>query len=186
MGFLAWRAAGINPRHSVIVNGEFLRKNKTAVDGFVKVTQKASPPAWPIPTLIGRPGRGNGALKADNELGNWALVEELMATGPRARRRWDSTTRAHEGDYQLVAGSSASTSRSTVRTANERVPGSFDQLRSNLAWCEPGGADQPASAGRVVDHVVIPSYRNSVTAGECLQDAGDVRLCERAGRTGRR
>lgn len=106
MGFVAWRAAGINPYgNSVIVNGDFLRKNKAVVDAFVKVTQKAfaacvANPKPCIDALV----EANGALKADNELTNWALAEELMD---------DKHTRAEalgihddgrmKADYQLIA-----------------------------------------------------------------------------------
>lgn len=81
MGFLAWKDAGVNPYgNTVIVNGDFLRKNKTAVASFVKVTQKAfaacvATPQPCVQALI----EANGALKMDNEQQNWALVEVLMS-----------------------------------------------------------------------------------------------------------
>ncbi|HUN67440.1 MAG TPA: ABC transporter substrate-binding protein, partial [Burkholderiales bacterium] len=76
MGFLAWREVGLNPYgNSVIVNAEFLAKNKPAIDKFVKVTQRAfaacvkdSKPC--VQALID----ANGALSFDNELVNWQLV----------------------------------------------------------------------------------------------------------------
>ena len=81
MGFLAWREVGLNPYgNSVIVNAEFLAKNKPAIDKFVKVTQRAfaacvkdSKPC--VQALID----ANGALSFDNELVNWQLVEVLMS-----------------------------------------------------------------------------------------------------------
>jgi NitT/TauT family transport system substrate-binding protein len=81
MGFLAWREVGLNPYgNSVIVNAEFLSKNKPLIDKFVKVSQRAfaacvkeSKPC--VQALID----ANGALSFDNELVNWQLVEVLMS-----------------------------------------------------------------------------------------------------------
>jgi len=81
MGFLAWREVGLNPYgNSVIVNAEFLAKNKPLIDKFVKVSQRAfaacvkdSKPC--VQALID----ANGALSFDNELVNWQLVEVLMS-----------------------------------------------------------------------------------------------------------
>ena len=81
MGFLAWREIGLNPYgNSVIVNAEFLAKNKPAIDKFVKVTQRAfatcvKDPKPCVQALID----ANGALSFDNELVNWQLVEVLMS-----------------------------------------------------------------------------------------------------------
>ena len=81
MGFLAWKDAGLNPYgNSIIVNGEFLAKNRALVDRFVKVTQRAfaacvAQPNPCVQALI----EANGALKFDNELTNWKLVEVLMS-----------------------------------------------------------------------------------------------------------
>ncbi len=81
MGFLAWREVGLNPYgNSVIVNAEFLAKNKPAIDKFVKVTQRAfaacvKDPKPCVQALID----ANGALSFDNELVNWQLVEVLMS-----------------------------------------------------------------------------------------------------------
>lgn len=81
MGFLAWREVGLNPYgNSVIVNAEFLAKNKPLIDKFVKVTQRAfaacAKDAKPcVQALID----ANGALNFDNELVNWQLVEVLMS-----------------------------------------------------------------------------------------------------------
>jgi NitT/TauT family transport system substrate-binding protein len=106
MGFLAWRNAGINPYgNSVIVNGEFLKKNKAVVDGFVKVTQRAfaacvANPKPCIDALI----EANGALKVDNELGNWALVEELMSDkASRSVALGIHDDARMKADYQLVS-----------------------------------------------------------------------------------
>jgi NitT/TauT family transport system substrate-binding protein len=81
MGFVAWREVGLNPYgNSVIVNEEFLKKNRPLVDKFVKVTQRAFAAcvkdANPcVQALV----EGGGALIFDNELGNWRLVEVLMS-----------------------------------------------------------------------------------------------------------
>jgi NitT/TauT family transport system substrate-binding protein len=81
MGFVAWRDVGLNPYgNSVIVNAAYLAKNKAAVDKFVKVTQRAFAAcvkdAKPcVQALVD----ANGALKLDNEMTNWSLVEVLMS-----------------------------------------------------------------------------------------------------------
>lgn len=81
MGFLAWRDAGLNPYgNSIIVNAKWLASNKPLVDRFVKVTQRAfaacvSEPKPCVQALVD----ANGALKFDNELENWGLVEKLMS-----------------------------------------------------------------------------------------------------------
>src|SRR5579862_138225 len=81
MGFLAWRDVGINPYgNSVIVNAEFLAKNRPLIDKFVKVTQRAfaacvKDPKPCVQALID----ANGALSYDNEMVNWQLVEVLMS-----------------------------------------------------------------------------------------------------------
>jgi NitT/TauT family transport system substrate-binding protein len=81
MGFVAWRDIGLNPYgNSVIVNAEFLAKNKPLIDKFVKVTQRAFAAcvkeAKPcVQALID----ANGALNLDNEMVNWRLVQELMS-----------------------------------------------------------------------------------------------------------
>jgi NitT/TauT family transport system substrate-binding protein len=81
MGFVAWRDVGLNPYgNTVIVNGAFLAKNKDLIAKFVKVTQKAfatcvQDPKPCVQALVD----ANGALKFDNELTNWKLVEVLMS-----------------------------------------------------------------------------------------------------------
>ena len=81
MGFVAWREVGLNPYgNSVIVNEEFLKKNKPLVGKFVKVTQRAfadcvKDPKPCVQALV----EANGALQFDNETQNWALVEVLMS-----------------------------------------------------------------------------------------------------------
>jgi NitT/TauT family transport system substrate-binding protein len=81
LGFLAWRDAGQNPYgNSIIVNAKYLAANKQVVDKFVKVTQRAfaacvQEPKPCVQALID----ANGALKFDNELTNWSLVQELMS-----------------------------------------------------------------------------------------------------------
>lgn len=105
MGFLAWRDAGLNPYgNSVIVNADFLAKNRPLVDRFVKVTQRAfaacvAQPNPCVQALI----EANGALKFDNELTNWKLVEVLMSD----RFAREMALGIHEdgrmkADYELV------------------------------------------------------------------------------------
>ena len=80
-GFLAWRDAGLNPYgNSIIVNAKWLSENRPLVDRFVKGTQRAfaacvREPNPCVQALID----ANGALKFDNELENWGLVEKLMS-----------------------------------------------------------------------------------------------------------
>jgi NitT/TauT family transport system substrate-binding protein len=80
MGFVAWKDAGLNTYgNTVIVNGDYLKKNKATVAAFVKVTQKAfaacvANPNPCIQALID----DNGALQFDNEATNWKLVTVLM------------------------------------------------------------------------------------------------------------
>src|SRR3970282_523995 len=81
MGFVAWRDVGLNPYgNSVVVNAEFLAKNKPLIGKFVKVTQRAfaacvANPKPCVQALVD----ANGALKFDNEMTNWSLVEVLMS-----------------------------------------------------------------------------------------------------------
>ena len=81
LGFVAWKDAGLNTYgNTVIVNADFLKKNKATVAAFVKVTQKAfaacvATPNPCVQALID----ANGALQFDNELQNWKLVEVLMS-----------------------------------------------------------------------------------------------------------
>ena len=80
MGFVAWKDAGLNPYgNTVIVNADFLKKNKPVVAAFVKVTQRAfaacvKDPKPCVQALID----ANGALQYANEMQNWELVEQLM------------------------------------------------------------------------------------------------------------
>ncbi|MBI2749611.1 MAG: ABC transporter substrate-binding protein [Burkholderiales bacterium] len=81
MGFVAWRDVGLNPYgNSVIVNEEFLKKNRPLIGKFVKVTQRAfatcvKEPKPCVQALV----EAGGALIFDNELQNWMLVEALMS-----------------------------------------------------------------------------------------------------------
>ena len=80
MGFVAWKDAGLNTYgNTIIVNGDYLKKNKPVVAAFVKVTQRAfaecvKTPAPCVQALID----ANGALQLDNEATNWKLVQVLM------------------------------------------------------------------------------------------------------------
>jgi len=81
MGFVAWRDVGLNPYgNSVIVNEEFLKKNKPLIGKFVKVTQRAfaacvKDPKPCVKALVD----ANGALLFDDQMQNWNLVEVLMS-----------------------------------------------------------------------------------------------------------
>ena len=81
MGFLAWKDAGLNPYgNTILVNAEYLRKNRAAVGNFVKVTQKAFAACVDAPRpCVDALVEANGALKLDNEMTNWSLVEVLMS-----------------------------------------------------------------------------------------------------------
>ena len=105
MGFLAWRDVGLNPYgNSVIVNADYLKKNKEAVAKFVKVTQRAFAECVAqskacVQALID----ANGALSFDNELVNWQLVEVLMSdkTSRSVALGWHDDERMN-ADYALV------------------------------------------------------------------------------------
>jgi len=105
MGFVAWRDVGLNPYgNSVIVNEEFLKANKPLVAKFVKVTQKAfaacvKDPKPCVQALV----EANGALKFDNEMQNWALVEVLMSdnVSRTVALGWHDEKRMAD-DYELV------------------------------------------------------------------------------------
>jgi NitT/TauT family transport system substrate-binding protein len=105
MGFLAWRDIGLNPYgNSVIVNADYLKKNKPTVAKFVKVTQRAfaqcaKEPKPCVQALID----ANGALSFDNELVNWELVEVLMSdkVSRSVALGWHDDARM-QADYQLV------------------------------------------------------------------------------------
>src|SRR5438105_4757957 len=97
--------AGANPYgNSVIVNAEYLKKNKPAVAKFVQVTQRAfaecvKQPKPCVQALID----ANGALSFDNELVNWQLVEVLMSDkiSQTVALGWHDDQRM-QADYQLV------------------------------------------------------------------------------------
>lgn len=105
MGFLAWRDVGLNPYgNSVIVNPAFLKANGPLVSKFVKVTQRAfaacvKDPKPCVQALID----ANSALKFDNELTNWGLVEVLMSdkVSREVALGWHDPKRMEE-DYALV------------------------------------------------------------------------------------
>jgi NitT/TauT family transport system substrate-binding protein len=81
MGFVAWKDAGLNTYgNTVIVNGDYLKKNRATVAAFVKVTQKAFAACVATPTpCVQALIDANGALQFDNEMQNWHLVEVLMS-----------------------------------------------------------------------------------------------------------
>ena len=66
--------------NTIIVNGDYLKKNKPVVASFVKVTQKAFAACVKEPKpCVQAMLDANGALQFDNELTNWGLVEVLMS-----------------------------------------------------------------------------------------------------------
>jgi NitT/TauT family transport system substrate-binding protein len=105
MGFVAWRDIGLNPYgNSVIVNADYLTKNKATVAKFVRVTQRAfgecvKQPKPCVQALV----EANGALKFDNELTNWELVEVLMSDkiSQSVALGWHDDGRM-KADYELV------------------------------------------------------------------------------------
>jgi len=105
MGFVAWRDVGLNPYgNSVIVSAEFLSKNKPLVGKFVKVTQRAfaacvKDPKPCVEALV----EASGALKFENELTNWSLVEVLMSDkfSREVALGWHDPKRMAD-DYELV------------------------------------------------------------------------------------
>ncbi|MGQ0652773.1 MAG: ABC transporter substrate-binding protein [Betaproteobacteria bacterium] len=105
MGFLAWRDIGLNPYgNAVIVNGEYLKKNRPTVEKLVRVTQRAfaacTKDAKPcVQALID----ANGALSFENELVNWQLVEVLMSDkiSQTVALGWHDDKRM-QADYALV------------------------------------------------------------------------------------
>ncbi|MDF3009547.1 MAG: nitrate transporter substrate-binding protein [Burkholderiales bacterium] len=105
MGFLAWRDIGLNPYgNSVIVNADYLNKNRALVEKFASVTQRAfaecvKQPRPCVQALID----ANGALSFDNELVNWQLVEVLMSDkiSQTVALGWHDDKRM-QADYALV------------------------------------------------------------------------------------
>jgi NitT/TauT family transport system substrate-binding protein len=105
MGFLAWRNVGLNPYgNSIIVNAEYLKKNKPLIAKFTRVTQRAfaecvKQPRPCVQALID----ANGALSFDNELVNWQLVEVLMSDkiSQTVALGWHDDKRM-QADYALV------------------------------------------------------------------------------------
>ena len=105
MGFVAWRDIGLNPYgNSVIVNAEYLAKNKPLVGKFVAVTQRAfaacvKEPRPCVQALV----EAGGALNFDNELVNWQLVEVLMSdkVSRGVALGWHDDARM-QADYALV------------------------------------------------------------------------------------
>ena len=105
MGFAAWKDIGLNPYgNSIIVNAEWLAKNKPLVAGFVKVTQQAFhdcvvTPKPCVEALV----EANTGLTVENEMQNWALVTDLMSdeTSRGVALGWMKPERVKD-DYELV------------------------------------------------------------------------------------
>ena len=81
MGFFPWKKYGINPYgNSIIVNIDYLEKNRKVVAAFVGVTQKAFATCVRTPDpCIQALVEANKGLKFANEKENWGLVTELMS-----------------------------------------------------------------------------------------------------------
>jgi len=131
MGFVAWKDAGLNTYgNTVIVNGDYLKKNKATVAAFVKVTQKAfaacvAAPNPCVQALID----ANGALQFDNELQNWRLVEVLMSDKYSKTVALGNPRRRTHG-RRLRAGQDLHRPRRAVRREDglhQRVPRPLDQ-----------------------------------------------------------
>jgi NitT/TauT family transport system substrate-binding protein len=105
MGFLPWRAAGINPYGlSFIVNQAYLAANPETVGRFVQVTQRAYAAcvATPQPCVEALVETVSGT-KLDTELINWRLTMVLMSD-PVSREMalgWHDDRRMAD-DYALI------------------------------------------------------------------------------------
>src|SRR5205807_8003962 len=89
---------------SVIVNADYLQKNRPTVDKFVKVTQRAFAECVKQPKACVQASiDANGALSFDNELVNWQLVEVLMRDkiSQTVALGWHDDPRLKD-DYNLV------------------------------------------------------------------------------------
>ena len=79
MGFLAWRDGGLNPYgNSLVVNADYLAKNKDKIAAFVKVTQRAfaecaKKPEPCVQAMVDM----NGALQARHD--REALLKKVRA-----------------------------------------------------------------------------------------------------------
>jgi len=80
MGFLRWKDVGINPySNALIANGVYVKNRPAAVEGFVRVTQRAFRACWdnPDPCLQSLVAENSGLTLA-GEQATWKLVRELM------------------------------------------------------------------------------------------------------------
>jgi len=105
LGFAPWRSVGLNVYgNSIVVNREFLEKNKESVAKFVAVTQRAYEACVKTfdPCLQALMSSVSG-LNADNQRDQWERIKTLM--------RDDTTTKVSLGafdgnrvkaDYELV------------------------------------------------------------------------------------
>lgn len=81
LGFVAWRDIGINPYgNSVIVNGDFLEKNKELVASFASISQRAFAACVEDvePCLEALMAEVSG-LEHDNQVDQWNRIKELMS-----------------------------------------------------------------------------------------------------------
>lgn len=80
LGFLAWRDIGINPYgNSIIVNGDYLEKNRDVVKAFTQVSQRAFAACVKdsAPCLKALLASVSGLDEA-NQRDQWSRVKELM------------------------------------------------------------------------------------------------------------
>ncbi|AWM87792.1 ABC transporter substrate-binding protein [Microvirga sp. 17 mud 1-3] len=80
LGFLAWRNIGINPYgNSIIVNGDFLAKNRDLVKAFTQVSQKAFAACVKDETPCLKALLENvSGLDEANQRDQWKRIKELM------------------------------------------------------------------------------------------------------------
>ncbi len=96
LGFVAWRDIGVNVYgNSLVVNSQYLAKNKETVGKFVAVTQRAYDACVKSfePCLKALTASVSG-LNADNQRDQWERIKELM--------RDDTTTKAGLGAFDAA------------------------------------------------------------------------------------
>ena len=105
MGYLLWRDAGVNTYgNSILVNGEYLRKNRESVGKFVAVTQRAFAACTKaegacIDALL----KNASGLKREEHLDQWKRVKELMTDATTTTVALGAFDPARvQADYRLV------------------------------------------------------------------------------------
>lgn len=105
LGFLAWRDMGLNLYgNSIIVNGEYLGKNKDKVAKFVSVSQKAfAACVADVSPCLKALMTGVSGLDEANQRDQWNRIKELMTdptTTGVALGAFDA--KRLQGDYDMV------------------------------------------------------------------------------------